>query len=85
MVKAIELAKANGGRLVRYPGGYWSIDGWRQNNGIKFVNGTVVHALVGRRVARYTEYGRSVRKDGKTGMPFPRVMELVEVQAEAAA
>jgi hypothetical protein len=60
MLAAFEHAKAHGGAIVRYPGGFW----YAANDiGGKHFGTSTVEALVGRGAANYTEWheGRSGR------------------------
>lgn len=57
---------ANGGRIVRYPGGFWAKADWKHGNEPYFGT-TTVEALVARGVIGYTVW----REGKRTGMKFP--------------
>lgn len=71
MREAREFAEKNGGELVRHQGGYWSREGWRQGDGVRYFSASTVHALVSRGVAVYSEH-----VDGRSGR-FPVRAKLV--------
>lgn len=55
MQDAIKYANEHGGKLVRYPGGYWTVSGHEMTRGISFGTSTI-EALVKRNVAVYSEW-----------------------------
>lgn len=73
MVACIDDARAAGGELVRYQGGYWaSRGGPHPANGHRTSHGTpTVHAIVTRGYAEYSEH-----RDGRNG-PFPIAIRLL--------
>jgi hypothetical protein len=58
MQHAITLAKSDGGRLMRFEGGYWSVPQWAADSRglIPSFSTNTAHALVTRGVAEYTEW-----------------------------
>jgi hypothetical protein len=55
MRNAIDYANEHGGRLIRYPGGFWCKDGlmeWQR----PWFGATTIEALVKRGVAEYTKW-----------------------------
>lgn len=52
MADAVTFAKANGNKLIRYPGGFWCAEGTRE----PYVGTSTVAALVRRGVMKYTKY-----------------------------
>lgn len=67
---AIELAKEHGGKLTRYPGGFWGGPDW---NGERHVGTTTIEALVKRGMMTYTNY-----QTGRDRRPFPIEATLVQ-------
>ena len=65
MSAALKAIKANGGKILRYPGGYWYADG-------RYFGSSTIHALVIRKVIEY-----SVWKDGRRGT-FPVEAALLQ-------
>ena len=65
MLVVIEHMRKHGGKLVRYPGGYWADEGWHAWHGPCYGTSTI-QALVRRGVAEYV-----VWKDGRGGTKFP--------------
>lgn len=75
MAIGLALAMENGGRLVRYVGGYWAAErAPRNHNGIPIdhVGTPTVEGLVKRGRLEYTEW-----KEGRGGK-FPIVAEFVD-------
>jgi hypothetical protein len=58
MQQAVDFAKANGGKLIRHAGGYWSSADWglTSTGHIQSFGTTTAHALVTRGVAEYCEW-----------------------------
>lgn len=78
MTQAIAYAKMHGGKLTRYPGGFWTHEGAYANNTHPVTFGTsTVAALVMRGVMRYSRFQESTRGFGR----FPIEAELVEAHA----
>lgn len=78
MQAAIDLAKEGGGKLVRLPGGFWTIPGEPLDLakiGVPFrhVGTTTVQTLVQRGLATYTKMQSSKRRS-----MFPIEMTLTE-------
>lgn len=65
MRAAIDYAQRNGGKLIRYPGGFWAPEGWRQGHGNHF-GASTIQALVSRGIAEYTGW-----QDRSSGGRFP--------------
>lgn len=61
MQRAVEYAKESGGKIVRYPGGFWAKQNWRGEQYEKWYGTTTIQALVSRGVFEYTQWheGRS--------------------------
>lgn len=68
MQAAVEFAKAHGGKLKRFPGGFWCGDSFTRYG--EHYGTPTVQGLVSRGVMRYTEY-----QAGRNGK-FPIVAEL---------
>jgi len=63
MRAAIDCALEHGGKLIRYPGGFWSYEGWGLHHGVYFGT-TTIEAIVKRGAGEYTNQQR--RRDGST-------------------
>lgn len=59
MKRAIAYMQRHGGKVVRYPGGYWASETWHMWAGAPYKTPTI-EALVRRGMAEYTAW-----KDGK--------------------
>jgi hypothetical protein len=73
MVACIDLARANGGELVRYQGGFWSDRGGGHPtvNRREYHGASTVQAIVDRGYAAYSEH-----REGRNGSSFPIAMKL---------
>lgn len=68
MRSALACAKAYGGKIVRYPGGYWAREGWMQNGDRSASYGTsTIQGLVDRERLEYTKF----QQHKKGGGSFP--------------
>lgn len=55
MQKAVRYAKEHGGKLIRYPGGYWAKEGWKGPHEYSF-GASTIEALAGRGIVEYTKW-----------------------------
>lgn len=69
MLKALQIATNNGGRLERLPGGFWTYPGCERapHNGVPhwYVGTSTVEALIARERMTYVEW-----KEGKSRFPI---------------
>jgi hypothetical protein len=59
MQAAVDLAQANGGKLLRYKGGFWSRAGWLGKDVDKWFSTLTIRALVDRGVAVESDFRES--------------------------
>lgn len=72
MLECLALMKENGGKLMRFPGGFWAQEGWCLGKGSYF-RASTIQTLVNRGVATYT-----VWKDRGCCGKFPIEAMLLE-------
>ena len=72
MREALICARERGnGKLLRYPGGFWAIEGWRGAHAGTWFGTSTIEALVSRGVAEYTAW-----KERGNGTRFPIEMTV---------
>ena len=72
MLECLALMKENGGKIVRFPGGFWAQEGWN-HHGQSFGSSTI-EAMISRGLASYTAWQKHGIGIGK----FPVEATLLE-------
>lgn len=72
MQAAFNHMQQNGGKLKRFPGGYWAREGWSWSNRGPSFGTSTIEALVSRDVAYYSDW-----KDGRGGQ-FPVEVKICD-------